>query len=86
MTYQTINQISEKLKQLVDDYWKLELSEEQLKNELSQIFSDTANRGLVMRGPSFKAGFERKLGKKRIEEIKKILIKIDKELYRGLIE
>ena len=86
MTYQTINQISEKLKQLVDDYWKLELSEEQLKSELSQIFSDTANRGLVMRGPRFKAGFERKLGKKRIEEIKKNLIKIDKELYRGLIE
>lgn len=86
MTYQTINQISEKLKQLIDDYWKLELSEEQLKNELSQIFSDTTNRGLVMRGPSFKAGFERKLGKKRIEEIKKLLIKIDKELYKGLIE
>ena len=47
MAYQTINQISEKLKQLIDDYWKLELSEEQLKNELSQIFSDTENRGLV---------------------------------------
>ncbi len=39
-----------------------------------------------MRGPNFKAGFERKLGKKRIEEIKKILIKINKELYKGLAE
>ena len=53
---------------------------------VASIFSDTLNRGLVMRGPNFKAGFERKLGKKRIEEIKKILIKINKELYKGLAE
>ena len=39
-----------------------------------------------MRGPNFKAGFERKMGKKRIEEIKNVLIKIDKELYKGFVE
>ncbi len=86
MSYQTINEIAEELKNLVDKYWKLELSEEQLINDVSCIFSDTTNRGLIMRGPSFKAGFERKMGKKRIEEIKMILIKIDRELYKGLIE
>lgn len=86
MSYQTINEIAEELKNLVDEYWKLELSEEQLIKDVSCIFSDTTNRGLIMRGPNFKAGFERKMGKKRIEEIKMILIKIDKELYKGLIE
>lgn len=85
MSFQTMSEIAEKIKKLVDDYWKLELSEEQLLKELSTIFSDTSNRGLIMRGPKFKAGFERKLGKKRIEEIKKSLVKIDGELYKGLI-
>lgn len=86
MPYQTISDISETLKNLVDKYWKLELTEDQLLKEVTCIFSDAANRGLVMRGPNFKAGFERKMGKKRIEEIKNVLIKIDKELYKGFIE
>jgi uncharacterized protein (TIGR04540 family) len=86
LEFKTMDQVAEKIKQEVDDYWKLEISEEKLISEISSIFSDTLNRGLVMRGPNFKAGFERKLGKKRIEEIKKILIKINKELYKGLAE
>ena len=86
MSYQTINEIAETLKNLVDKYWKLELTEDQLLQEVSCIFSDTINRGVVMRGPNFKPGFERKMGKKRIEEIKNVLIKIDRELYKGFIE
>lgn len=81
-----MDQVAGKVKQEVDNYWRLEISEEKLISEISSVFSDTVNRGLVMRGPNFKAGFERKLGKKRIEEIKRILIKIDKELYQGLAE
>lgn len=86
MSYQTVIEISEILKELVDKYWKLELTEDQLLKEVSYIFSDATNRGLIMRGPNFKAGFERKMGKKRIEEIKNVLIKIDKDLYKGFIE
>lgn len=86
MVYQTMNQLADDLKKLVDCYWRLDISEENLSEEVSRVFSDTSNRGLIMRGPSFKAGFERKMGKKRIEEIKKVLIKIDRELYRGLTE
>lgn len=50
------------------------------------FFSNTDNRGLIMRGFTFKAGFERILGKKRLEEVKKALIKVDKDLYSGLLE
>ena len=50
-----MDQVAEKIKQEVDDYWKLEISEEKLISEISSIFSDTLNRGLVMRGPNFKA-------------------------------
>lgn len=39
-----------------------------------------------MRGPKFKAGFERKLGKKRIEELIKVLKKVDNGLFKALNE
>lgn len=86
MENKTMNQLADELKQLIDDYWRLDISEKNLCEQVSTIFSDTCNRGLIMRGPRFKAGFERKLGKKRIEEMKKILIKLDGELYKGLSE
>lgn len=84
MPYQTMNQMADDLKQLIDSFWKLELSEQQFITKMSATFSNTTNRGLAMRGLSFKAGFERALGKKRIEEIKKTLVKIDGDLYKGL--
>lgn len=86
MKFNTMDQVAEKLKNEIDSYWKLDISEEKLILETSNIFSDTENRGLTMRGPKFKAGFERKLGKKRIEELKRVLIKIDGELYKALVE
>lgn len=39
----------------------------------------------MMRGPAFKAGFKRKLGKKRIEELAGVLLSIDAQLYDGLV-
>ena len=86
MRFNTMEQAAEKLKKEIDSYWKLDISEEKLISEISNIFSDTENRGLIMRGPKFKAGFERKLGKKRIEELKRVLIKINRELYKALVE
>lgn len=86
MKFNTMDQVAEELKKQIDCYWKLDISEESLISEISNIFSNTENRGLVMRGPKFKAGFERKLGKKRIEELKRVLIKINRELYLALVE
>ena len=86
MSFQTMNEVAEVMKTLVDDYWKLKVSEKDFIHEISVAFSNTDNRGLIMRGFSFKAGFERILGKKRLEEVKKALVKIDKDLYAGLIE
>lgn len=86
MSFQTMNEAAEKLKSLVDDYWKLKVSEKEFIHEISDVFSNTDNRGLIMCGFTFKAGFERILGKKRLEEVKKALIKVDKDLYSGLLE
>lgn len=86
MLFNNMNEMTGKIKSLIDDYWKLEITEKKYVSEISKIFSETSNRGLVMRGCAFKAGFERILGKKRIDELKKTLIKIDKDLYCGLIK
>ncbi len=85
MSYSNVKEISEKMKALVDDYWKLGITETEFTKEISIVFSNTDNRGLVMRGYDFKPSFVRVLGKNRIEEIKKALIKIDKDLYGGLL-
>ena len=41
MEFKTMDQVAEKIKQEVDDYRKLEISEEKLILEISSIFSDT---------------------------------------------
>lgn len=82
--YTTLKDVAEELKRLIDNFWKLELNEEQLRKKLSLIFSDANNRQLMMRGLKFKAGFERILGKKRIDELKNQLVAIDPVLYKGL--
>lgn len=86
MPYKNMNDITERIKCLIDNYWKLEITEKKFTSEISNIFSDTSNRGLVMRGLTFKASFERVLGKKRIDELKKTLVKIDRDLYSGLLK
>lgn len=85
MSYQTLIQIADDLKQIIDNFWKLELTEQEMISAIEVIFSDANNRGLMMRGLNFKAGFERKLGKKRIDEIKRALIIIDSNLYQNLL-
>lgn len=86
MEYKTMSEVAEKLKKIIDGYWRLDISEKKLIAEIAEIFNNTDNRGLVMRGPKFKAGFERKLGKKRIEELIKVLKKVDNGLFRALNE
>ena len=85
MLYKNMNQMAQDIKILIDRYWKLEKRGAELKQQISLIFSYTENRGLAMRGPAFKAGFERKLGKKRIEELSGVLLSIDAQLYDGLV-
>ncbi len=84
--YNTTECLAQDIKNLIDSYWKLEIFEEEFLKDMSDIFMNVANRGLAMRGLSFKAGFERKLGKKRIDELVKALLKIDSELFKGLIK
>ena len=85
MLYKNMNQMAQDIKFLIDRYWKLDLTGAELNQQISLIFSYTENRGLAMRGPAFKAGFERKLGKKRIEELSGVLLSIDAQLYHRLV-
>ncbi len=84
--YSTTEQLAQEVKNLIDSYWKLVILEDEFIKEISDIFMNIANRGLAMRGLSFKAGFERKLGKKRIDELVKALLKIDNDLFKGLVK
>lgn len=84
MQYQTANDMAEDVKKIIDDYWKLELSESDFLSSISNIFLNSENRGLAIRGLQFKAGFERKVGKKRLAEIKRVLKKENHELFHDL--
>lgn len=84
MSYQTANQMAEDVKRLIDNYWRLELSENAFSATLLDIFSNSGSRGLAIRGLQFKAGFERKVGKKRLMEIKRVLVKVNRELFQYL--
>lgn len=85
MHYETLDQVADEVKRIVDNYWKLEITAQSMESSVKCIFQHSSNRGLVMRGLRFKPAFVRKLGEKRIEELKRVLLKIDSELYSDLI-
>lgn len=60
------------------------MAEDAFSATLLDIFSNSGSRGLAMRGLKFKAEFERKVGKKRLMEIKRVLVKVNRELFQYL--
>lgn len=85
MKYSTTNEFAKALKLMIDDYWKLILSKEQMIDKVATLFADTDNRGLALRGTKFSVTFAKVLGKKRIAILKETLIAIDPALYSELI-
>lgn len=84
MNYKTAVAFAKDIKRLIDNYWKLVVSKEQLIESIAILFSNTENRGLALRGSTFSASFAKILGKKRLLVLKEILKAIDAELYNEL--
>lgn len=85
MNYTTTLAFANEVKSIIDDYWKLILSNEQLVEKIKFLFSDVDNRGLALRGTAFTTSFSKVLGKKRIAVLKDTLKSIDAKLYNKLI-
>ena len=79
------SRICKRCKKLIDNYWKLVVSKEQLTENISVLFENTENRGLALRGSTFFASFAKVLGKKRLSVLKKVLKAIDARLYNDLV-
>lgn len=84
MEIKTVNDMAQYIKPVIDKYWSKEVSRNDTLAEIENLFKIPKNRGIAMRGNKFTPSFERKLGKKRIEELKNFLSEIDKELYGDL--
>ena len=84
MRYLTTNEFAKVIKQIIDDYWKLNFSKEQMLDKIAALFSDADNRGLALRGARFSVTFAKVLGKRRIAVLKEILMTIDPVLYNEL--
>ena len=84
MRYLTTNEFAKTIKQIIDDYWKLILSKEQMFDKVTTLFADADNRGLALRGARFSTTFAKVLGKKRIAILKETLMVIDPVLYNEL--
>lgn len=80
--YNTVNELSKDVKDIIDSHWRLETTEEEMIQSISSIFLDVHNRELAFRGNCFSATFERKLGMKRTILLKELLSKIDSKKYR----
>lgn len=85
MHYLTTNEFAKAIKQVIDDYWKLILSKEQMFDKIAILFANADNRGLALRGTKFSTTFAKVLGKKRIAILKETLIEIDPVLYNELV-
>lgn len=84
MEYRTVNDLTEYLKHVIDNYWNLEVSRNHTLEIVKRLFSYQKNRGIAMRGDKFTPSFERKLGKKRLLELRVFLKEIDAKLYNDL--
>lgn len=84
MEFRTVNDMTQYIKNVIDNYWNLEVSRCDTLNIIETIFKVQKNRGIAMRGDKFTPSFERKLGKKRIMELRNFLREINAELYDGL--
>lgn len=85
MNYKTAVAFAREVRQVIDDYWKLVASKEDLIDRVTILFANTENRGLALRGSTFSTTFSKVLGKKRLSVLKETLKVIDAGLYNELV-
>lgn len=85
MNYKTAVAFAREVRKVIDDYWKLVSSKEDLIDKVTILFANTENRGLALRGSTFSTTFSKVLGKKRLSVLKETLKVIDAGLYNELV-
>lgn len=80
--YNTVNELTQAIKTIIDAHWRLEKSEEDLVKEITGIFGESKHCAIALRGKSFSATFEQRLGKKRTKFLKDVLNQIDPQKFR----
>ena len=85
MNYKTAVAFAREVRKVIDDYWKLVASKEDLIDKVTFLFANTENRGLALRGSTFSTTFSKVLGKKRLSVLKETLKVIDAGLYNELV-
>lgn len=85
MNYKTAVAFAREVRKVIDDYWKLVASKEDLIDKVTILFANTENRGFALRGSTFSTTFSKVLGKKRLSVLKETLKVIDAGLYNELV-
>lgn len=85
MNYKTAVAFAREVRKVIDDYWKLVASKEDLIDKVTILFANTENRGLALRGSTFSTTFSKVLGKKCLSVLKETLKVIDAGLYNELV-
>lgn len=79
--YNTVNELATGIKTIIDAHWRLEKSKENLVEEIKGIFAEPKHCGIALRGMTFSATFEQRLGKKRTQFLKDLLNHIDPQKF-----
>ena len=79
--FHTVNELATHIKSLIDAYWRLDKSEQGLTKEIKEAFDNPVNCRLALRGMTFSATFEQRIGKKRTKYLKQLLNQIDSNRF-----
>lgn len=66
------NKVAKKIKEIIDKYWKGQITEAEAREILLKIISDPDNRVRVKRGENYTGVFKNVMGKRRIEEFESL--------------
>lgn len=66
------NKVAKKFKEIIDSYWKEEISEEEASKLISRLMSDKDVKVRVKRSQQYTGVFQNIMGKRRIAEFEKL--------------
>ena len=67
------NEVAKIVKEIIDDYWKNNISETEAQAQIRNVLSDSENRLKVFRGKEKTAVFNRVMGSKRIKTFEELI-------------
>lgn len=74
LIYKNVMDISVYVKDIIDKYWRKDLSQQAASQKLKTLFAEPENRALVFRGDDYSSAFKSKLGKRRFADFEKLLM------------